>query len=166
MIVGILQMAIILASYVVSLRWIHRMNWNARALGAARLDFTPGWSAGWYFIPIMNLWKPFQAMKQIWQASAQPKDWEMQPTPALLGWWWLLWVVSSLFSNASLRLGMRAEELDELITASRVTMMSALVDIPLCLVFLVVIHRISAMQARHAAAPAPPEAVVVPAAGG
>jgi hypothetical protein len=44
--------------------------------------------------------------------------------------------------------------------------MSDLVDIPLCIVFLVMIHRISAMQARHAAAPAPAEAVVVPVAGG
>ena len=35
-------------------------------------SFTPGWSVGWFFVPIMNPWKPFQAMREIWQASAEP----------------------------------------------------------------------------------------------
>jgi hypothetical protein len=165
MVVGLFQLVIAVATGIVTLRWIHRANWNARALGAARLDFTPGWSVGWYFVPLMNLWKPYQAMKQIWQASAQPRDWQVQPIPAVLGWWWFLWVISTLLGNASFRAGMRGEELDQLITASSITLASDVVSIPLCVVFLIVTTRISAMQARHVAAWAPPATVAVPVAG-
>ena len=70
LIVGLLQLPVVLTTGIVFLMWIHRANRNARGLGAEGMTFTPGWSVGWYFIPIANLWKPFQAMKEIWQASA------------------------------------------------------------------------------------------------
>ena len=72
--VGTAQVLIYLISGVLILMWIYRANHNARALGAANMDFTPGWSVGWYFIPIANLWKPYQAMKEIWKASASPSS--------------------------------------------------------------------------------------------
>jgi hypothetical protein len=50
-----------------------RANRNARALGATGMRFTPGWCVGWYFVPIMNLFRPYQAMKEIWMASV-PSD--------------------------------------------------------------------------------------------
>ena len=52
--------------------WIYRANYNARQLGATDMQFSPGWAVGWNFIPIANLWKPYQAMREIWQASADP----------------------------------------------------------------------------------------------
>ena len=52
------------------LKWIYRTNFNLRALSQERMSFTPGWSVGWYFVPIANLFKPYQAMKEIWANSA------------------------------------------------------------------------------------------------
>ncbi|HSG66518.1 MAG TPA: DUF4328 domain-containing protein, partial [Gammaproteobacteria bacterium] len=64
LLVGIFQIAIFIVGGILMLMWIHRANYNARQLGAAGLRFTPGWAVGWYFIPILNLWKPYQAMKE------------------------------------------------------------------------------------------------------
>ena len=58
------------------------------------MSISAGWAAGYFFIPIMNLWKPYQAMKEIWQGS------DPDPTvhafsvrvPALLPWWWGLFL--------------------------------------------------------------------------
>src|SRR3546814_14063468 len=49
-------------------------------------------SVGWFFVPIANLWMPFQAMRQLSKASAKPGDWEAADTSALLAWWWLFWL--------------------------------------------------------------------------
>src|SRR3546814_11195073 len=49
-------------------------------------------SVGWFFVPIANLWMPFQAMRQLSKASAKPGDWEAAYTSALLAWWWLFWL--------------------------------------------------------------------------
>lgn len=63
--VALLQLLVIIATGVVFLMWIYRANLNVRGFGAADMKFTPGWSVGWYFIPIMNLVRPYQAMKEI-----------------------------------------------------------------------------------------------------
>ena len=46
--------------------WIYRSNYIVRYLGAKEMKFTPGWSIGWYFIPIVCFWKPYQALKEIY----------------------------------------------------------------------------------------------------
>ena len=93
---GIFYVVVYLSSAVLVLKWIYRANYNARQLGASNMRFSSGWSIGWYFIPIANLWKPYQAMKEIWKTSANPSAWTTEKAPALLGWWWFLWIFTSL----------------------------------------------------------------------
>jgi hypothetical protein len=90
--------------------WIYRANWNARAPGAKNMEFTPGWSVGWYFIPFANLVKPFQAMREIWQASQAPQfeDWRQAPSSALLPFWWFLWIANGILGQVALRLSLQA----------------------------------------------------------
>lgn len=88
---GILELfyfVIFIASVTLIGRWIYIANSNARQLGAQGMEFTPGWSVGWYFIPIANIWKPFLAMREIWKASHRPAAWQSAPGSPLLGWWW------------------------------------------------------------------------------
>lgn len=145
-VVGILQMAIYIIAGILILMWIYRANYNARRLGADDMEFTPGWSVGWYFIPIANLWKPYQAMKEIWKASADPQSWKTQSVPSLLPWWWFFWIVSGMLGNASLRLSLRADEINELLTANLVTQASDIIDIPLSLILILIINKIYGMQ--------------------
>ncbi|MDA7888799.1 DUF4328 domain-containing protein, partial [Akkermansiaceae bacterium] len=60
---------------IVFLAWVRRANINSRGFGAANMNFSPGWSIGFYFIPILNLFKPFQAMKEILFVSRDAKRW-------------------------------------------------------------------------------------------
>jgi len=153
-IVGILQLIIVVVSGILILKWIYRSNYNARQLGATEMAFTPGWSIGWYFIPIANLWKPYQAMKEIWKASSNPQSWNSQSVSSLLPWWWFFWIISNMFGNASFRLAMRAEEINELIAANLVTLLSDMTDIPLSLIVIGIISKVHEMQMSHAKAEA------------
>ncbi len=71
-IIGLFQYSIDIATIILFAMWIYRANFNARQLGAKNMKFTPGWSVGYYFIPFLNLWRPYQAMKEIWKASKNP----------------------------------------------------------------------------------------------
>jgi cell division protein FtsL len=84
------------------LMWVYRANGNARALGATGMRFTPGWAVGWYFVPVYNLWRPHQAMAEMWKTSANPLDWRAERTSPLLPWWWVLWIGSGLFAWVAL----------------------------------------------------------------
>lgn len=81
------------------LKWIYRANRNCRGFGANDMQFSSGWSVGWYFIPVMNLFMPFKAMKEIWLVSIKgPENWqiiddagEKKKGEIVLKLWWTLW---------------------------------------------------------------------------
>ena len=145
-----LQFLILAVSGVFGLMWIYRASFNVRQLGAANLRFSPRWCVGWYFIPIANLWKPYQAMKEIWQASVNPSAWKHERASALLPWWWFLWIFYESASSGSARYLIRADEIDELLTANMASLASDIIKIPLCLIFLSIVKRVYSMQMSHA----------------
>ena len=79
---------------IVFLFWIYRANVNCHGFGAKNMRFSPRWSIGYFFIPILNLFEPYLAMKEIWQVSTDPTAWRQEKGSALLGWWWGLWLIT------------------------------------------------------------------------
>ena len=100
-ILALVNLIVMIVTFVVVGRWIYRASVNAHATGA-EMTITPGWAVGWYFVPIANLFKPFQAMKEIWLASHYQPLYET--APPLLSAWWALWIVSNVLGNISFRL--------------------------------------------------------------
>ena len=135
-------MVVGLGSIILVLQWIYRANYNARALGAARMEFTPGWAVGWYFIPIANFWKPYQAMKEICRASLRPSRWWEEKAPALLPLWWGLWLLTSGAQGISLTVS--AEEAERMSDVIR-----EVLRIPLTLVLIRIISQVHLMQMAH-----------------
>ena len=140
---------VLLATAILVLSWIYRANYNARQLGASDMEFTPGWAVGWYFVPIAWFWKPYQALKEVWRASANPSDWRNEGGSRLLVWWWALWLLpwGLLLVSWGATQGMgeaQAERVEGYFDLAAVAL-----DIPLAFVFLVVIERIHRMQMGH-----------------
>ncbi|MCB0960359.1 MAG: DUF4328 domain-containing protein [Acidimicrobiales bacterium] len=93
-IVGLVLGLAFLVNGVLFLVWRHRVQRNlGEALGVAYLEYTPGWSVGWWFVPFANLVKPKQAMNEAWTASSASEPpgtagWRQRKAPPLLSWWW------------------------------------------------------------------------------
>jgi hypothetical protein len=156
-VVGISQFLVFITSGVLSLKWIHRACFNAR-VRASVMTFTPGWSVGWYFIPIGNLWKPYQAMKEIWETTAVQAHRALNEGGVLLGWWWTFWLVSNAVANAALRMSFRTTTIDDYLLASKTMLASDVLNIPLTLLFIQIVKNISSMQEVVRASPPRPEA--------
>jgi len=91
--------------------WQHRGHRNLRDLGRAHLKFTPAWAVGWWFIPIANLFKPFQSVRELWQASEPIGDgahWSMSSTWPVIGGWWVCWIAPNVLAWGAR--GMRSSE--------------------------------------------------------
>ncbi len=134
------------------LKWIYRVSRNAHSF-AEDLQVSPPWAVGWYFIPIAALWKPFQALREAWQASTKPDSWKDVPVPARLRWWWGLWLVSSFLGQIALRLSTAADPS----AAALVDIASSLVDAPLCIILVGIVRDLTQLQtveASHRGAPA------------
>jgi hypothetical protein len=78
--------------------------WNARHIGARGFDVSPAMSVGWYFVPLANLYKPYQAMRQVYLASRDPAGWEDVPAPVVATWWGLV-IASGVFGRLSRAMG-------------------------------------------------------------
>jgi len=137
-----IELIIFIITAIAVLRWVHRANSRCRALGADDMKFTPGWAVGYFFIPVLWLFKPYQAMKEIWKASANPHNWQNEKGSWLLVTWWTLWVITSLIGYLSLRISMGAESLAQFQGLTVLSILNSLLDIPLSIALLAIINAV------------------------
>ena len=67
-------------------------------IGITDARWSPRWCVAWWFIPIMNLFRPYQVMAQIWRATnlhTPTISWNLSTVPPLLMIWWIIWILSS-----------------------------------------------------------------------
>jgi hypothetical protein len=115
---GVLSTLLYLATIVLFCVFMPWVNRNARWFRAP-LENSPGWAAGWFFVPIASWWKPYQAMKEIWQGSdPDPAVLALDaPVSALLPWWWAMFVLKTI--GEMIMNQTKAHGAAELISASR-----------------------------------------------
>jgi uncharacterized protein DUF4328 len=137
-----------LVSLITLLVWVYAVHVNLPALGATKLDFTPGWSVGWFFIPIMNLFKPYQAVSEIWYRSqAAPHDGRPALGAALVGWWWGLRIASAITERGFTAYSRQADTIDTLISVSWIAIiLTFTLDAPMFVTQLLMIRRIQRFQ--------------------
>lgn len=74
-----------LATAIVFLAWQSRSVDNVPHLTGSYPAVTPGWSVGWWFVPIANLVKPYQIIKELNDRLATEK--RNGGNGLVLGWW-------------------------------------------------------------------------------
>jgi hypothetical protein len=84
--------------FVLFLAWIY---FSAKFLylkSHGRMQFTPGWCVGWFFVPIMNLWKPYKVVLEIERRSEQYLRFDDPRVirDPVVRVWWTCWVLEWL----------------------------------------------------------------------
>lgn len=143
-IVGGLQTLAYLATAVTWCVWFRRTNGYLRQIHTD-MEFGPN-AWGWFFMPIMNLVKPYQAVRELWRCATQT----LGESPAVLRAWWAVWIISGATGQASFRLMMRDDQaIQGLITATYVSLVDATVSIPAAILALLVARRIDGAVDKH-----------------
>lgn len=141
-----------LACAVVSLCWLHRARRNLDDLGAEDLRFTPGWTVGWFFIPVLHLFRPFQAVSELWRASADPQGrWAEAGVGLLLPAWWLAWITSNLVGQVEGRLSWRLGDtspIEDFLQVNLLGLVSSSGSIVACALFAAVVVGVQRRQAE------------------
>jgi hypothetical protein len=155
--IGVFQVLLWIGTAVAFLVWFYRMNKNLPSLGQTGLLFTPGWAVGFFFVPFFNLVRPFQAMRAAWHGSDPSRlgfDFASHKTdlgsrlgtPALVGWWWALFLISNVIGNAAARLLISQKTATGLQTGSALLVLSDLLDIPSALVAIRLVGHLTKWQ--------------------
>jgi hypothetical protein len=90
--------------------WLHRAVKNLRGLGRTGMEYTPGGSVASFYIPFVNLVRPYRAVSELWRASepgpeSEERGWSVYgATTPLVSVWWGFWIACNLVANASSRI--------------------------------------------------------------
>jgi hypothetical protein len=122
----VISLLVLVALLVALLLWLYRVASNLTALGnpKSRIEYTPGWAVGCFFIPFANFFMPYRAFREAWVKSAPLVRTEEEamfpprtPTP-LLAAWWASWILMGVVSRVAGRFRTRADDADSLVTAT------------------------------------------------
>ena len=128
--------------------WFRRAYFNLNQ--KLYLSQTDGWAAGSWFVPILNLFRPYQMMKELYvetrELLLQKNCSPVNLGTTLLGWWWTLWIVSNFLGRFVFRYSMSAETVDEILTSTMANITSNIIGIPLALLAIRVIKNYAAVE--------------------
>ena len=95
---GGIWVLLFVATIVVWCVWQYRSHVAAREL-VAGMELSAAWAVGCWFVPIVNYFKPFQAIRELWRASLGAPAWRTQQRWSVLGWWWATWLGFNVFGS-------------------------------------------------------------------
>lgn len=107
LLVGLSCLATLAITSIALLVWIHRASVNCHGFGGLGMRFTPGQAVGSFFIPFVWFWQPYQAVREIWQVSHGPADWQGRPAGLVGAWWGLavaggaMWFIARLVGRVA-----------------------------------------------------------------
>ena len=170
--IGWLQIAVYLITGVLFLMWIYRAYWNLKALGARKPAYSPGWAVGYFFVPFINLVRPYEIVKEIWRGSnpdvgvseelAKQRGLSLgqySSTSRLVGFWWVSWLAANIINYLTAKLSGIADTPDEFLRATFASMLGDALSVIAALGAMLVIKKIDDMQEEkyaRQAAPSPP----------
>lgn len=150
--IGVFYLLLYLITALFFCLWIYRAHKNLPSLNAGDLKYTPGWAVGGFFVPIWNLFRPYQVMQEIWKASDPSVNtydklaWKQAPASYFVRFWWALWIIEHFIGRFGFRLAFYSNTIEELLTLSWMTLIASSIDILAALLAIIVIQSIAKRQ--------------------
>jgi len=131
-VIGLVSLLLTLSTIILFIRWFRRAYYNLHRIPGANPQFEEGWAAGAWFVPILNWFRPCQIMNEIWKGHQQTLIHRLgEPrSNVLVGWWWAAYLISTYYSNITVRLTWKSETIKELILAGKLELLGELLTIP------------------------------------
>lgn len=151
--IGLLGLVVLIVTAVFFIQWFRRAYNNLHLLGTP-LEHSEGWAAGSWFVPILNLFRPYHIMKEIWEKTIAnlrkvnqnlthqiPSNWR-----TLVSFWWGFWITSSIIENIGFRISMKAETAEMLAAVSVLDIVANLLSIPAAFLIIQIIQKFRPLE--------------------
>lgn len=131
-----------LIAYIISgitfIMWFRRAYFNLHQK-VKTLSFSEGWAAGSWFVPIVNLYRPFQIMKELYEKTKyllknKNESIQLEFKTNLLGIWWGLWILNNFYGQITYRLFKDANTISDFLTSTTLDMIGSVLGIILAFI--------------------------------
>lgn len=84
--------------------WMRRAYHNLHKAGSTYLSFSEGWASGAWFVPFINLGRPWKIMSEIFQETQmvfrKPNEFGFEKEhDNITGWWWASFITSGVVAQ-------------------------------------------------------------------
>ena len=101
-VIKIFAIVVQIIAIVYFIMWFRMAYFNLHVLGCY-VRYSEGWAAGAWFVPFLNLVRPYEIMKEIWDRTQERTQQGMEDpkieSSAIVGFWWFLWLATNISSN-------------------------------------------------------------------
>jgi hypothetical protein len=151
-IIGIVEILIHIVLIVYFIMWFRRAYYNLHSLGCY-VQYSEGWAAGAWFVPFLNLFRPYQIMKEIWDRTQERTyagtEIARIESSAILGFWWFLWIVTSIAGNIYTRIVLSGNhDIKDLIALDTTGIILNVVDLVNVILVITIIKKIHSFEER------------------
>ena len=149
-IINIISLIFIIISAITFIQWFRRAYFNLH-LKVNNLSHPEGWAAGAWFVPIVNLFRPYHIMEELFVKTyrfLEQKGVEItkKTTKKSLVFWWTLWIINNIFGQIVFRFTTNAVSVNELITSTTLGMIENIIGIPLAFITIKLIKEYSYLE--------------------
>jgi hypothetical protein len=149
-IIGIFCLIAFIISAITFIMWFRRAYFNLHQK-ADSLLYTEGWAAGSWFVPILNLYRPYRIMKELYVKTKELLEnrgllVHINYSISYLGWWWALWIVDGFIGNFIFRYSFKAHTVNDYIVLTATQMIYSVLSILCALVTIKIIKDYSKIE--------------------
>ena len=104
--------------------WFYRVYANLQSFGLRRLEYSPGWAIGGFFVPFLNFVRPYEIADEIWSWSfpASPDGRIPSKGTVPVKLWWGLYLAGNLSAYLPILLNTGPRVIGKLILIQRVAL--------------------------------------------
>lgn len=148
--IGFIYIIAFLISAVTFIKWFQRAYSNLH-LKVDNLSNSENWAAYCWFIPIINLFRPYQIMEEMFSKTnmllTKNKSFKnINLSKTTVNIWWAFWILNNFMGQFVFRYSLKAETLTELSFATKIGIIANIIGIPLALITIKMIKDYSKIE--------------------
>jgi hypothetical protein len=149
-IIAIIYLIAFIISGITFIQWFRRAYFNLH-LKVNNLSHSESWAAKSWFVPFVNLYLPYQIMKELFHETKElliknGLTISENSMTKSLGWWWALWIINNFIGQFVFRYSLKAETVDELTISTLASIFANIIGIPLALITIKIIKEYSNIE--------------------
>lgn len=149
-IIALVMLLIYVGVIIVFIQWFRRAYYNLHQV-SKNLSHSEGWAAGAWFVPIMNLGRPYNIMREMMtvaenllvKANLTQTDSRRRRS---VGIWWTLWLIVTILSDTNTRIQAKSENITVLANTTLIDVVLSLLYIPLTIVTVQMIRKYAELE--------------------
>lgn len=148
---GISYLILFAISAFTFILWFRRAYYNLSL--RTSINHGEGWAAGAWFVPIMNIIRPYRIMEELYIKTTSLINSKtnnfVESKTTLLAFWWGLWLLTN-FASRILTRKSQDDSLEQLLQTTQINIVLSLLMVPLSIITVLVIKNLAAKEEQLA----------------